>query len=329
MELSSSQYSTAAQCLKRYEYAYVDKIVPKPSRIRGSLRRGTWLHRALEIYHLGGDWQAALLELYDWVIEHGVDPNAGMGLHDECVEIMRGYISHWEKHGESWQVVAAEPSLKTTLQGHTLTARLDKLMRTPSGIWIVEHKSTVEIPSAQWRCIDPQTAIQWLVCYANGIKVEGIIFNYLLTKTPPIPRWKKNGEPYATTADAVTTTRAFNQGVFEQFGSDAPDFHVPGLAELRARIVHDGAYYQRYYVFRPMETILEAMKDIASTIRDLEAARQAQHYRRLSNVFYCPRFCPYSHLCAVEQVTSKRSEEIRKADFVLDDGVISREGIRR
>jgi len=336
VRLSSSEYSKASTCFKLYEYSVVDRLAVKPNLVRDSMRLGTWIHRALEIYHQGGDWGNAVAELVNWAMEHGVDGEKAVALHNQVREIVEGYIAYWAPRAK-WTAFVGEPALEVTVQGHTLSARLDSLVVEGGALYIVESKSTQEIPSAAWRCLDPQTALQWLVCKGNGLQVDGIIFNYLSTKVPPIPKWKKNGEPYATTLQSVTTARAFDQGLLEHVRMGVP-YEVDleqaltlnqEFQELRARIVHDGAYYQRYYVYKPSEAIVGILRDVASTIRDLEAAQKASHYRRLANLMYCPRFCAYSELCATELTTGRRSEVLRLEKYVHDDGVISREGVVR
>lgn len=335
MRLSSSQYLSASTCMKQFEYAHVERLAVKPSRVRDALRRGTWIHRALEVYHQGGDWKVALLSLYEWAVEHGVDIEQAQGLVDEVEDIINGYTDFWSKNGERWTCELAEESLEASFGSHAISARLDLLVKTPTGRFLVENKSTSDIPSPQWRCIDPQTAIQWVVCQANGIQVDGIIFNYLWTKIPPIPRWKKLAkgqtiaEPYATTLSSVTTSRAFNQGLLEMAEERPGELAAQPTRELHAKIVQDGAYYQRYVVYKQDQLLVGILRDVASTIRDLLAAEKYGHYRRLSNPMYCPRFCSFSELCASELVTGRKAEVLREENFVLANGVIEREGVGR
>lgn len=335
MRLSSSQYSSASTCFKQFEYAHIDKLAIKPRLVRDSLRRGTWIHRALEIYHQQGDWEAAVADLYEWAVDHHIDPEKAQELRDEVESIVDGYIEYWRNHGERWSCELAEESLEATFGQHVLSARLDGVMRTPSGLFITENKSTSDIPSATWRTIDPQTAIQWVVCQANGIKIDGIIFNYLWTKVPPIPKWKKIpkgktiAEPYAVTINAVTTSQAWELGIQEHAADHPGTLDLESTRWLQSKIVNDGAYYQRYVVYKQDALILGILRDVASTIRDLMAAEKYKHYRRLSNMMYCPRFCQFSQLCATELTTGRLAEVMREEDFVPDDGVISREGVAR
>lgn len=334
MRLSSSQYLSASTCFKQFEYAHIERLAVKPRLVRDALRRGTWIHRALEVYHQGGEWLVALMDLHEWAMDHGADGDQILRIHKEVEEIVSGYVDYWSQHGERWTCELAEDSLEATFGLHTITARLDGIMKTPTGRFIVENKSTSDIPSATWRCIDPQTAIQWVVCQANGIAVDGIIFNYLWTKIPPIPKWKKDGEPYAVTLNAVTTSRAFDRGVNTAFdlGPDqgtASQGQRADIERLRTKIVQDGAYYQRYVVYKQDQLLVGILRDVASTIRDLLAAEQHGHYRRLSNPLYCPRFCQFSQLCATELTTGRKAEVLREEEFVIADGVIEREGVGR
>ena len=63
LSLSSSAYRDASNCLKRYQYRWLDNLVPVPRDAKPALRRGIWLHRTLELHDLGEPWEAELARM--------------------------------------------------------------------------------------------------------------------------------------------------------------------------------------------------------------------------------------------------------------------------
>jgi hypothetical protein len=329
VSLSSSAYNTAATCLKRFEYAYVDKIVPKPGRIPKAMRRGTWIHRCLEFHDSGLDWRTELISMEQWAVSNGLPGDVADEIKAEVDEIVTGYIAYWSTHSEPMVNVATEYEVKVTVGGHTFSATIDRLVRAPGGIYLMERKSTEHIPGPAWRAVDPQTALQLAICEMSGeFKIAGVIFDYLVTRVPPVPKWKKNGEPFANTLKSVTTSTAWRKGIDAYLIEH--DMQPPaGTEELRLRIVNDGAFYQRFRVDRQHHAIKSTLRDVGETITQLERAAQTGHYRRLNNLMFCARFCSYSELCASEYVLGGVAHGLREELFMPDDGVISREGRRK
>lgn len=327
MVYSTTMLSDAAICLKRYQYRWEEHLVKRPVQVGVALRRGIWLHRCLEMYHQGYPYQEEIRKMARWGLTHGVDKEQLKALVVECNEIMLGYIDYWaaevRQHG-AWKVLAAEDPVIFDVEGEEFRATIDLVIQDHRGIWIVEHKSTADIPPASWRAIDPQTALQFFgQLTARKAQPDGILFNYLWTKTPPVPRVKKNGEFYAPpSGDLVTTTRAFDRAVPEvsEKWQGTQEEYRDYLIAKRAAWVRDGAFYQRYHVFRPHDNVQETVLDVLDTVDAVRRSQERGHFRRSFHPLTCRKFCPYSNLCALEYTTGQPSEVTRMTEFMRDDG---------
>lgn len=332
--LSTTAFNAFSTCPKKYQYAHVDRIVPKPHSVKGVMRRGSWIHAALEEYHRGGQWQLELSRRGEWLQQQGIDEDSIAALHQEVDLIMRGYIDYWILHGTTHKTLAVEKRLDhTTKSGDLLSATIDQIFEDRDGIWIREHKSTSEIPPASWRAIDPQTMIQFIVARANGFNVTGIEFNYLWTKVPSRPRIKKNGEFYADAEKGVTTSLVWDEMIGEHTRvAQAAGWSAEQIAayqqEWRQKLVNDGAFYQRFRVDRPVANARETVRDIQSVLRGIHEAEASDYYRRAFHVTSCRRFCSYANLCSLEYVSGRRADEVRATEFVQDSDEIRYEGRR-
>ena len=93
-----------------------------------------------------------------------------------------------------------------------------------------------------------------------------------------------------------------------------------------AKHVSDSYYYQHYSVIRPIDNIRETIKDLKDVLWSIEQAERTGYYRRAFNVITCRRFCSYANLCAIEYVTGRPNEEMRRTDFVQETPEIRGEG---
>jgi hypothetical protein len=341
LQLGTTAFSHASKCLKAYYYSQVCKLVKKPADISPRMRKGIWLHKCLQEYHSGRDWEVALGELVTWVLDRHVPEEAVAKMEAEVRRLFEQYLAYWAPREVPWKVLVSEKEYYIDLPGDVrISATLDAVIEDHRGQWVVEHKSTSDIPDQQWRGADPQTAIQFFLADRSGEfpDLRGIIFNYLLTDDPAIPEVTKGNkkEPPRIGAKVKSTTTAS----FEK----AKNILVPAMAkwqkenaggedyaaiakhvdEKRAEIVMDGKWFQRYEVFRPTENVLETMRDVALTVKAVKEAMQTGRWRRSFHIITCRKFCTYSDLCMQEYLLGRESQALREGLFILDDG--KREG---
>lgn len=326
--LSTTAYGQASSCLRKYQYAQVDKLVPKYDLLAPNIRKGIWMHALLAAYHNGGDVTQELTRLVDWATSNGIAAEKIEEASLFCSNLIGQYTDYYEDPSrlEKWEVISTEYpyTLELPKIGVTLRATVDMVIKNNRGIFIVEHKTTSDIPNPNWRAVDPQTMLQLILVQKAGIQVDGVLFNYLLTKEPPVPRVTKDGLFYKT--ELTTTTAAFEKAWPEVRAKWKGTFGEMEKYkdEEMARMVNDSAWFQRYYVFRPDEALVETLKDVAGVIRMVKQAEEAGHYPRNFHIITCQRFCSYSELCVTEYIHGRKAEGLRQEMFQIDDG--SREG---
>lgn len=323
LTLSSTAYGTASTCLKRYEYAHVLNLSPRPRDLPPRMRKGIWIHKALEARARGDDWRATLDDCRTWAVGRGVEDADADALLTECGRLVDAYIAHWAAQGElpaPGDFAAIEQSFGADLApDFRITTTVDAVVRRRGGLWLWEYKSTEHVPSASWRAVDPQTLLQLVTCTMSGLPIDGIVFDYIVTTEPKVPRVRADGMFYAGTEDRWTTAAAFEQAIpevtrkWKGANGDVDEY----LDTMRRKCVNDAAFFERYPVYRPMDAVRETLAD-ARALRDaILHAQQTGHWRRLSNLLMCPRFCPFTDLCASEYVLGRPST-MRESDFVAN-----------
>lgn len=334
LSLSTTGYSEASTCLKRYYYHFVEHLVPKPIDLPPRMRFGIWAHRCLQDYHSGKDPVGSLQKMVAWIVERGGDEEKAKAVALDVADLIDQYSSYWGGDPKAeWESLTEEEEFSLTLPKAdvTLRATVDAVVKDHRGIWIVEHKTTSDIPEASWRGVDPQTAIQYLLVSRSRRypTVEGITFNYLLTKIPSVPQvvgMKEKAGPRFAANSAITTSTAFEKGWRELYSvwkgnfGESQAYHD----EWYKKLVSDGLWFQRYDVLRPTEHVLETMRDVAETVKAIRRAEETGHWRRSFHIMTCGRFCMYGELCMQEYLNGKPSQAMREGLFAHDDG--KREG---
>jgi len=328
LSLSSSAYRDASNCLKRYQYRWLDNLVPVPRDAKPALRRGIWLHRTLELHDLGEPWEAELARMANWATDNGVEESKVLDLQAEVFDLTQQYIAFWDNEHrlrpdqwlEPWTLAGTEQKLEfSPTPGVRLTATVDVLKRDRQGrLWIWERKTLSEIPDADWRCVDPQTMLQ-MVLLRTQEPVQGVVFDYVCTKSPPRVKVRNDGRVYKGDDERPTTALRLAQAQEEIKRNWKPsiDFESPGayVAWLYGRIARDPLWFQRYPTLRDNSHLVENMRDVADTTRNILAAHKRGHFPRAWNNLTCPLFCPYMRLCANEFQTGQRNEIMRTEYF--------------
>src|SRR5262245_55236878 len=243
ISLSTTAFNDAARCLKRYEYRWVDKLVPKPRDVRPALRRGVWIHRCLQLADQGEVWQLELQTMLHWAIEHGVPEAEAVDLAHECNELVLDYQAYWQGHEESpgpWTTEATEaPVCWEPKPGIRLTSTIDSLKRDKNGrLWIWERKTTQDIPDSDWRTVDPQAMLQYIEARAQGHDVAGIVFDYISTRPGARLRVTKNGGLYSGDEHRSTRMRYWAPVEDELRRKGAAESYIN---EMRSRVVSEAS----------------------------------------------------------------------------------------
>ena len=145
---------TFRRCPKQAEFKYVHRL--KPKRLGSPLKRGVWVHELLEIHHNGGDWRERHAELslqFSNLFDEEKDYYGDMPT--EIATIMRSY--EWHYKNESWKVLETEFQIETEFPDGTIyRGKMDALIETQHGLYLVDHKSHKTLPDYTFRLLDAQ-----------------------------------------------------------------------------------------------------------------------------------------------------------------------------
>jgi len=246
----------------------------------------------------------------------------------EVTDLMEQYVGFYRDRTD-WKVLSAEEPFYMDIPSADVRIRAtpDAVIEDRTGLYVVEHKSTSEIPPASWRGCDPQTALQYFLISRSKRfgELRGIRFNYLLTQIPKEPgvvgMKEKTGPRFAANS-SMTTSVAFNRGwdklelVWRGTFKEATEYRD----EWYKKLVNDGAWFQRFDVYKPMGLVMETVKDVAEVVWAIRRAEETGIWRRSLHIVTCSRFCTYQSLCSEETLNGKPSQALREALFVVDDG---------
>ncbi len=340
LELSTGGYGHASTCLRRYFYSQVERLVPRPVDLPMKMRRGIWVHRALQDHHSGKNWSLALFDFQAYAADHNLDVAS---ITQDIIDMMTGYVEFY-KDRPQWECLSFEEPFYLDIPSADLRLRatVDAVVRDRRGVFVVEHKTVAEIPSANWMGCDPQTAIQYLLVERSRRfpQLRGIMFNYLVTQVPRDPAvvGLREKKPRFAANAAETTSIAFDRGakalsdvwtVENTKSKESPQGLGFGelteyVDKMRRELVKDAAFYQRYDVYKPRELVMSIMQDVAETVAAIRRAEESGIWRRSFHTISCPRFCTYEALCSQETLNGKPSQALREALFIKDNG--KREG---
>lgn len=211
--ISHSQMKSWRSCQKQWDYRYSQLLIPK--RHTRPLYFGNWFHAALESHYKGKGWRtghAEYAEQYDkmpedeqQLFDKGSSRSKGPWepLPLQVERAVRSYL--WYYRDSGWKVVAVEVpfEFEVTLDDgrHVLLkGRIDLVIQDRYGkYWVVDHKTTTTIPAeTAFHSMDPQLIIYPVaVEHQLGITIEGVIYNYVLSRPPSIPKMNKDGKTIA------------------------------------------------------------------------------------------------------------------------------------
>lgn len=314
LSLSTSAFNDAARCLKKYQYRWVEGLVPLPRDVRPVMRRGIWIHRCLQLADEGADWPVELDRMARWASAHDVEQEQVDTLRTETFDLVSDYLAYWSGKDDPlgpWTLDASEqPILWQATDKLRLTSTVDILKRDNKGrVWIWERKSTQEIPDSDWRTVDPQTMLQYIEARKTGMSVAGIIFDYICTRPGSQLRVKNDGHLYAGDERRATRARHFKATEAEMRAKGADEEYIEFI---RQRVVQDGDWFQRYPTMRPDENADVTLHDVAGVVRSILDADKRGHYPRSINLLDCRLFCPYGKLCMREYQLGRPSPALRE-----------------
>jgi len=324
LKISYSAVQDWRRCQQLYAYRYIDNlesVLPQPA-----MTLGTVLHNYLEgfyrLYPTVGHADAHANAVQHIEDEHGRElialgntAYAGgqaelaeelFGLVEKAQGIAERYYTTWGQHDADTQTpLLVEEPIEVPLTDTILTpTRVDLVTRDDDGLtWLWEHKSSGSIPPQTRRMKDLQTTLMAAIIHHQlGIKVDGVVWNYLRTKPPTVPDTLKSG--LLTMRKDLDSTWPTYLSEIERLGQDPIMYD-----EVRQRL--EGRELTNYFVriAQPLyqrEDIL--LRDFVTTAQEIEASRARSDFIPVRNVSINCDWCSFSKLCEAAIISGDESD---------------------
>lgn len=298
MRGSLTKMNTVSRCLRKAYYAYERNLTRAVAPIAPT--RGILGHECLANLYSGKDWQAPIQKVsidLSKVFEEEREDYAS--LPGDMFRIMRGYLLAY-RGDKSWKIHKVEQEFcVTTPGGNELEGRIDLIVEDELGLWVLDHKFVGQVPDDSVRFMDAQTALyDYAAREALGIDPVGVIFNYVRTKAPTVPKLLvKGGMSRAKIdTDAATYIQALREN-----GLDPKDY-ADHIATLNNR-----AFYSRFRVPRPSHLTKGVLEDFDAWMslfagccgNSVLGAPDARRYPRAISK-NCSWDCEFYRVCQAE-----------------------------
>lgn len=299
--ITNSMISTFKRCPRKALYKYHDRL--KPKTVSKPLKRGTWIHSLLETHYKGGDWHhthTALSAQFDKLFE---EEQEHLGdLPNEINNLMKSYFWHYRDDAD-WKVVETEFTFETPLPDGTLyRCRVDNLVETPYGLYLVDHKSHKQLPDEQFRLSDTQSALYIWCARKNKVPVDGFIWNYIKTEAIKPLKFKLDGGLYAKqgATDYLTALRSIKAA-----GKDPQQFRDMLIGLKKQRYAHGemqlSPFFRRNVLDKNSDMIKRVVKEaIHTTKRAYDYPFDKRDYVERVPDRSCRWMCGYMDLCTAE-----------------------------
>lgn len=316
---SHSELKTYQRCPKQWEYKYDDLLVPRAKS--KPLFLGNWVHRALQTHYVSGDWRIGHNEyVQEWNNLFEEERTAlrtkrgkvSLPPFPEIVErIMGSYVWYYREDGWGAEYVEQEFEVETPLKinGVTQTFKgiIDLIVHDRDGLlWIVDHKTASIIPEPNaFHTMDPQLMLYpWAAKKVWGLDIAGIIYNYVQSKPPTIPKLTASG---AISKRKVRTDFPTYVKFLKSEGYDPNDFR-----DILLPLKKKSPFLKRYRYPREKVVTTEILKDALATVKKIRTPER--HIRIITRD--CSRMCSYHALCRAE-LNGFDTTLMRKQDFTI------------
>lgn len=315
VNFNQSRIKTFNRCPKQYDYKYNQHLEPK-KKIR-PLYLGSWVHAALETHYRDGDWKIGHEEyVKDWnklfeeerLALRTRGKTVGPPLPELVQRIMRSYTWYYRDDGFKPYMVEQILEVPTPLvlngKRFVFKGRLDLVMQDEEGLlWLWDHKTASSIPPpTSFHAMDPQLMLYpWAAQEQYGIQLAGIIYNYVKSKAPSIPRLNKDG---SLSRRKILTDYPTLYTFLKRNDYDPKDF-----AHILRPMAKKSEFLKRYKMPREPHVTREILLDTLSRVKAIDETKRWT--RTITRD--CPR-CPYHDLCRAE-LNGFDTEPMRKMNF--------------
>lgn len=316
-----SMIKTFKRCPRQAKYKYYERLKPKVMNIH--LKRGTWIHELLEVHYEGGDWRerhANLTAQFDRLFDEEKEKYGD--LPGDIFQVMRAYFWHYQ-YDEDWKVLKTEFTLEAELPDGTLyRGRVDNLVETPHGLYIVDHKSHKSLPDIGFRLLDAQSALYIWAAKKMGYDVKGFIWNYIKWYPPKGIKFNKDGSMSKRQGDmdypsAVRSLKV--QGEDPKSPEWAPFLRNLYNMRYKPDSMQLSPFFRRDTLEKDDAMLLRVLRENVYTIRRMNSYRfDREDYVERVVDRSCTFQCGYQDLCTADLIGGN-SDQVRRSQFRVGD----------
>lgn len=299
INLSHSRLRTWRECSQLHFYKYVLKLEPKESK--NKLTVGSCIHDMLAAIALGQN-PIEIYEHYSTVFEQAEDKYD----YTRIPEIVERYTNFWLYDPLEYEMVEEDlPKLELFNNNElriNLVGKVDGLAIDNKGKkWVVERKTSANQPDDKDRFFTSQAMIYVHLLRESGVKVHGVLWDYIRTKPPTIPERLKSGE-LTRRANIDTTPQIYMTQLLEHKLN--PNDYREELARLEGK---EYTFFRRH-----RQPVVESALDIIVEQAVRDARRMAkQQLSPTMNLHHGCKLCQYQAIC---QATLTQSDP----DFIME-----------
>jgi len=320
-----SMLKTFRRCPKQTEFKYDMRL--KRRLIGSPLKRGTWVHTLLELFHGEEDWEAEHKKLsskFDEMFDEEKDHYGD--LPREIMTIMRSYIWHYQQ--DPWKVLETEFTIETEWpDGSIYRGKVDALIENQFGLWLVDHKTHKTLPDFNFRLLDAQSGLYLWAALKNKIPVKGFIWNYLRWKAPSVPdlvykntRLSKRAldTDYPTFTRAVQKYRRDHGDTFKVTADVVAKQRSLKAQQYRPGEPQTSTFFRRDILEKDIDMLKEVAREAYRTHQrmndyDFEAPGVERVVERS-----CTFMCSYTDICTA-QLMGGNIMPILKQNYIVGD----------
>lgn len=288
LTVSYTQIKRWRLCSQAYYYNYVEGIVP---RIKSKpLKLGNITHQAIEEWAKIGNISKLLKSVdkeYGSMFEE--ERELYGNIPDTIRRIMKGYLSMHSGERLKYKVVEEKLGPVPLTKRTQLSLKVDRLTETKAGLTLCETKTAKRIPGEDMRIWDLQTILYVWALRQLGYPVKAILWDYIRTKPPTIPKVLKDG---SLSKKEIDTDYETYLAAVKEVCPDLMDEYQPFLDKLK--LEGNKKFFKRVLLPVNNKMIEPVLNDAKMTSLQI-ASFQHLPVRNISG-FTCPR-CFYGSLC--------------------------------
>lgn len=312
-EVSQSKVSCYRKCKQAYWYRYVERLRRK-FKAR-PLQFGSLVHSMLEADANNKNPYKVLKKETEGQKLFAAEREELEEIASDVRIIMRDYFVFWEASPKKDQLIfdvrkgkAAEHEEHLELtKGISLVVKLDGLATTGDGRkMLVEHKTFKQMPSDDHRWRNLQASIYKWAIDKLKIKVDGMVWDYIRSKTPSTPQILKDGTISKKRLDTLPEA-------LRQFEKDQK-MKVPERI-LKTAIDNQKNYFIRNFTAFRSKTVEAVHADFVETAIEMKETHGTKKAKTIDR--HCD-WCEYEPLCRAE-LTGSDINFIKKKEYTTSE----------